>query len=467
MAGSFHVLSRATSLPRRVSQLYMPLTRHLQTSVRLPLSYLNQARIYRALLTMPPASLKRVTSTDRDISPPASKRRVTTTTTPNAVNNFFKPASQKEPEKVTFNVFHDTLLIGRYQDAHKKAHSRPVKIAAFDFDDTVIATKSGNRFSKGPDDWRWWHASVPGRLKQLHDEGHIIVVLSNQGGISLKSDAKSKTPKGDMKSLNNFKGKVTAVLNALDLPVTVYAATGADGFRKPRTGMWAQLLTDYGLSDVGDIVHEECLFVGDAAGREAEKQNGTGGKKDHSCSDRDFAANLSLPFQTPEEFFLGEPGKPFKRTFDPKKYLDVEVTSATDSTPLVFTKKHPVELVLFCGSPGAGKSTFYWHHLQPLGYERVNQDTLKTRDKCIKVASQLLEMEGKSVVVDNTNADVETRAAWVALAKKLGVPVRVVLFTASAKLCEHNDTVRALNGDLVRRNIPPGFTHSQSSRGWS
>lgn len=43
-----------------------------------------------------------------------------------------------------------------------------------------------------------------------------------------------------------------------------------------------------------------------------------------------------------------------------------------------FNKKNKLDLVLFCGSPGAGKSTFYWDHLKPLGYERVNQDILKT-----------------------------------------------------------------------------------------
>ena len=44
----------------------------------------------------------------------------------------------------------------------------------------------------------------------------------------------------------------------------------------------------------------------------------------------------------------------------------------------VITKKHPLDIVLFCGSPGAGKSTFYWKYLKHLGYERVNQDILKT-----------------------------------------------------------------------------------------
>jgi bifunctional polynucleotide phosphatase/kinase len=86
--------------------------------------------------------------------------------------------------------------------------------------------------------------------------------------------------------------------------------------------------------------------------------------------------------------------------------------------------------------------------MQPLGYERVNQDLLKTRDKCVKVATQHVENK-QPVVVDNTNADKDTRAVWVGLAAKLKVPIRLVHFTAPAKLCEHNDTVRALTGDLV------------------
>lgn len=395
--------------------------------------------------TMPSASLKRVSSTDRDISPPPAKRRIATTASSAAVSNFFKPASQKEPDKVTFHVVHDTLLVGRYHDATTAERPKPLKVAAFDFDDTLITTKSGNKFGRGADDWKWWNGAVPGRLKQLAADGYAVVVVSNQAAVSLRSD--TKTPKDGMRSLNNFKGKVTAVLNALELSITVYVATGHDLYRKPRTGMWEQMLKDYGLADAGDVDHQGCVFVGDAAGREGDKAAGV--RKDHSCSDRDFAANVDIPFHTPEEYFLGKPVKPFIRTFDPSAYVDVELTALTDTTPIVFNKKHDVEIVLFCGSPGAGKSTFYWHRMRPLGYERVNQDILKSRDKCKKVATQLIE-GGTSVVVDNTNADIETRADWIGLAKKLSIPIRLVHFTASAKLCEHNDTVRALNGDLVR-----------------
>jgi bifunctional polynucleotide phosphatase/kinase len=83
------------------------------------------------------------------------------------------------------------------------------------------------------------------------------------------------------------------------------------------------------------------------------------------------------------------------------------------------TKPDAVDIVLLCGSPGAGKSSYYWRNLQPLGYGRVNQDILKTvsvdyphgelllrmlsnlmkqREKCVKAATALIE-EGTSVVV--------------------------------------------------------------------
>lgn len=86
----------------------------------------------------------------------------------------------------------------------------------------------------------------------------------------------------------------------------------------------------------------------------------------------DFSLNVGIEFHTPEEYFLGEGVRPFKSTFDPTPYLD----EGKPAPP--FTKLADQEMVLFCGSPGAGKSTFFQTHLGPLGYERINQDILKT-----------------------------------------------------------------------------------------
>ncbi|KAI4172241.1 MAG: hypothetical protein LQ343_003676 [Gyalolechia ehrenbergii] len=233
---------------------------------------------------------------------------------------------------------------------------------------------------------------------------YLISILSNQGSVGLKDDPKSV--KSDQKLLSNFKSKVNSVFNQLDIPIILLAASARDRYRKPRTGMWTELLEDFDL-DIGEGPDlKASFFVGDAGGRAAR-----GAKKaDHSCSDRNFAANVGIQFKTPEEYFLHEPPQPFTRAFEPTSYLHSAFATSLDASPFVIEKKNALDIVLLCGSPGSGKSTFYRKHLQPLGYERVNQDTLKT------------------------------------LAQKFNVPIRCVHFTASSKLCEHNDTVRAIAG---------------------
>jgi bifunctional polynucleotide phosphatase/kinase len=69
------------------------------------------------------------------------------------------------------------------------------------------------------------------------------------------------------------------------------------------------------------------------------------------------------------------------------------------STPLIPPFKHSkLEIVLFVGYPCIGKSSFYGRHFEPAGYVHVNQDTLKTRLKCIKAAEQALE-SGQNCVI--------------------------------------------------------------------
>ena len=51
-----------------------------------------------------------------------------------AIANFFKPASEKEPDKTRWRVLHDTLLVGNYSPAEGGSRaSKRRKIAAFDF----------------------------------------------------------------------------------------------------------------------------------------------------------------------------------------------------------------------------------------------------------------------------------------------------------------------------------------------
>lgn len=91
------------------------------------------------------------------------------------------------------------------------------------------------------------------------------MIVSNQGGITLQPDPKK--PKAHSSRLATFKGKLALVLNELGLPTTIYAATGKDNYRKPRVGMWAEILGDYDLHLPGAIDLDHSIFVGDAAGR--------------------------------------------------------------------------------------------------------------------------------------------------------------------------------------------------------
>ena len=176
-----------------------------------------------------------------------------------------------------------------------------VKVAAFDLDGTLITTKSGVKFSKGPTDWKWWGNStkVPEAISKLYNSGYLIVIFTNQGAVVVNNNSKSY---GNLKTKLNL---VYAELSKFNVKsVYVYASpkkplkgpTSSEEqhklMRKPEIGMWQDLesvLTDQGKA----IDYKQSFFVGDAAGR----------KQDFLDSDLKFAENAKIDFKTPEEFF--------------------------------------------------------------------------------------------------------------------------------------------------------------------
>ncbi|RVD89225.1 uncharacterized protein DFL_000242 [Arthrobotrys flagrans] len=378
---------------------------------------------------MPPKGKRKVReeTPEKDggtVSPPPVKR-------PNAgpssaAVNFFTPTSQKaSPIEL---IKHGSLLAGFWEPvaSSSKAITAPVKdekmkFAGFDLDSNLIATKSGRTFARDGEDWKWWHPSVPSKLRQMFEEGYRLVIFTNQNGL------KASGSKADDK-LKEWKKKVNYVVTALNLPIHVYAATETDIYRKPRTGMFERYLSDLG-ADASLVDMDSSVFVGDAAGR----------KGDFSAGDRKFAGNLGLKFLTPEELFLNEKPMPYELDLDP-------ASLPRSAVPPAFEKKYPLEVVVLCGRPGSGKSTFTNKYLVPLGYERINQDILKTKDKCIKAAYGFLK-EGKSVVIDATNSSRDTRAAWKGVADKTkGATFRCIYLTTPETLCYHNDAARAYSG---------------------
>lgn len=103
----------------------------------------------------------------------------------------------------------------------------------------------------------------------------------------------------------------------------------------------------------------------------------------------------------------------------------------------------------------SGKTSFYRRYFSD--YEHVNQDTLKTKEKCLRVAREHL-LGDRRVVVDNTNRDVAVRKLYVDLAKEVKVPIRVFHFACPVDLARHNNTYRALYApeDEPKRELLPG-----------
>ncbi|KAI0693882.1 PNK3P-domain-containing protein [Cytidiella melzeri] len=299
------------------------------------------------------------------------------------------------------------------------------KVAAFDLDGCLIEStfRNGKKVkSDAIPSFAWWRPAVPKKLQKLHDDGYSIVIVTNQAlrGKDVITAWKKKMP----------------VISASipNVPFHIFAATEKDGFRKPMPGIWYEIQRIFQEKGT-HIDMSTSFFIGDAAGR----------KGDHSSSDRKWALNVGIPFLTPEEFFLGL--KPVEYTLP-----GFQVSSLPQNLPHIMPTSSPLlpnppsaaEIVLFVGYPAMGKSTFYGKHFQPAGYTHINQDTLHTRDKCLKAVEEAIK-GGKSCVVDNTNRDKATRKLYIQLARKLDVSIRCVLFNGSIDLAWHNNLYRAFN----------------------
>ncbi|XP_071953496.1 uncharacterized protein F21D5.5-like [Antedon mediterranea] len=323
------------------------------------------------------------------------------------------------------------------------------KIAGFDLDYTLIRPKSGRKWPTGPKDWQFMNDEIKPKLQNIHHDGYKVVIFTNQRGIE-----KQHT------NIKHFKTKCEDIISAIDIPIQVFVSTSESHYRKPSIVLW-ETMTENNENISVDL--NESFYIGDAAGR--PKAWSSGKPKDFSASDRMFAANVGIKFQTPEEYFLDESPTEFEwRSIDPKKHLDIKKIDAVEPKDK--------DLIIMVGPPACGKSAFYRNYLEKHGYVRVNQDTLKTQAKCLALASDSIK-GGKSVVIDNTNPSSVTREAYIQVAKKNGYGVRCVVMDVPVELAKHLNYVRQNYTKSAVRRIPnvaynmykKNFTEPKKSEG--
>ncbi|CAB9530758.1 polynucleotide kinase 3'-phosphatase [Seminavis robusta] len=108
-------------------------------------------------------------------------------------------------------------------------------------------------------------------------------------------------------------------------------------------------------------------------------------------------------------------------------------------------------VLLLCGIPGSGKSTFAssLQTAMPYKFVRINQDELGNRLKCEELARTALTNR-QVAVIDRCNFDPKQRSSFVNIAAEFGVPVDCVVLSLDS-LVTVDDCIRRCQ---QRRNHP-------------
>jgi bifunctional polynucleotide phosphatase/kinase len=276
-------------------------------------------------------------------------------------------------------------------------------------------------------DWTYCYDIL--KLREYHNNGYQIVIFTNQ--IQLGG-------KGHL-AYEEFRSLIMLIDKYLNIPFQAFIATKNGYFVKPVTGLWDVFLQLNNISKF-DIDHKKSLYIGSQAGRMINSH----GKKDFSCIDYYFSQNIGLCFRTPEQFFLeSKDSKHMKLpvSFHPYYYLTHNCDNYEEKLH-EFKSVNEMHIVMLVGSPASGKSRLCQKYLSE--HIRINQDTLKTVNRCFKAA--IIELEkGNSLIIDNTNRDKKIRQKWIELAKKYNIPIDCIYMKNNRNMTLHFNSYRNLS----------------------
>lgn len=228
------------------------------------------------------------------------------------------------------------------------------KLAVFDFDWTLIRPKGATTWCCNREDWQLLYNNAIEVLRDFHQKGYTIIIVTYQ----------TRTYKIDM--LNDF-------IQIFDIPVFLLISD-------------KETKKDFDLVDhlqLSGSFHISSFYCGDADGLPGS----------WSDMDRVFAERNGIKFYTPTEIFGIENTSIFFKTDNDLDNLD--------------------DVIIMCGSPGAGKSSFVREHISPKGYTVVASDDYKgNKKKMAKMITSLLK-DGHRVVIDGCNPIQKNRQDWI------------------------------------------------------
>ena len=253
------------------------------------------------------------------------------------------------------------------------------KIAAFDYDHTLVCPKDGKTMPSDVEDWMWMYPSIPEQLKRYNDEGFSVVIFTNQS-----------------KSWKVI--QIQYVAHTLKIPLFIVVASDKCDY-KPNPILYDVLVGS------AQVDKEQSFFVGDALG----------GKGDWADSDKVFAQNIGFKCISPQAMFATK-----------------EVVETPVSVPAL-NLSDSKQVVIMVGYPGSGKSTVAKNICANTSFVLIQGDVYKTSPKMLKAASEQVK-DGKSVVFDATNSSSKKRSEYIEFAKKHNMKVVCVHMTTSLEV---------------------------------
>ncbi len=117
----------------------------------------------------------------------------------------------------------------------------------------------------------------------------------------------------------------------------------------------------------------------------------------------------------------------------------------------IITSSSPV-LLLFCGIPASGKTSFYHAILECLGMEYISLDVLRTRAREWSAFDKALTAR-RSIVVDNTNVTRVFRARYLGPARASGYRTIGLFFQSVLSDCLSRNELREGKARLPRKAL--------------
>ncbi|THD26525.1 Bifunctional polynucleotide phosphatase/kinase [Fasciola hepatica] len=261
----------------------------------------------------------------------------------------------------------------------------------------------------------------------------------------------------------DFQKKIENIVNKINVPIQAFFSIIPDRSRKPLTGMWERL--EHNANGDVKVDRSSSIFCGDAAGRPAQGKR----KKDFACSDLLFAMNVGVKFLTPEQLWLNES---YSGPFNLPEFSAKKLLESPDPALPPLAKPSKPEVIIMVGFPASGKSHFCRQRLAPLGYIIISRDNIGTWQKCVQACKAALA-KGQSVVIDNTNIDVESRGRYIDVAKQASCPVRCFIMDTSVEHARHNERFRMVTdsshvkvSQVVFNTLKAKYQEPQSNEGY-